>query len=96
MCRYLDNPKEDPETFQSYIPELNIKRRFAQTALVAKSDTDPELALKQIYETNVVKNNDETLSCNICGKVTKGIQKKFCMQQHMETHVEGLSLMNEY
>ena len=53
--------KEDPETFQSYIPEPNIKRRFAQTALVAKSDTDPELALKQINETNVVKNNDETL-----------------------------------
>ena len=47
-------------------------------------------AVEQLDE-NILRNDDGTLSCRICGKTTSGADKKRKMRNHVETHMEGLS-----
>ena len=60
--------------------------------MIAKASTDVKpdniSAVDEQIEQNIIKNMDGTYSCSICGK-TSG--KKQHAQNHMETHLQGLS-----
>ena len=42
---------------------------------------------------NLIENDDGTYSCGFCGKTgdAENKRKKFLMQRHLETHLEGVS-----
>ena len=61
-------------------------------SVIAKASTDvkPEniSAVDEQIEQNIINNMDGTYSCNLCGKISRTKQHA---QNHMETHLEGLS-----
>ena len=50
---------------------------------------------KQMILENVEFRADGSAVCNICGKTTQGNHAKYIINQHMETHIEGISFSCE-
>ena len=55
------------------------------------SSTSKEFKAVEQLDEEILRNEDGTLSCRICGKITSGADKKRNMRNHVETHIEGLS-----
>ena len=68
-----------------------------ETRAIVNIDVDTASNIDEIearISENVLKNNDGTFSCKLCGK--SGGKNKVHMKNHVETHLEGLSFLCQH
>ena len=57
---------------------------------ISQDQTQPDIEeVEAKLAENIVKNEDGTFSCKLCGKA--GVRLSRNMKNHVETHMEGLS-----
>ena len=105
-----DHYQEDSPVDQQ-TPPVRSQRKIQRKTFVAKEesadlssssvvsldlDNSTTEVTKQMILENAEFRADGSASCTICGKTAQGKQAKYIINQHMETHMEGVSFSCEH
>ena len=80
------------ETEKKQRKQSTKERRNDIKTMMKVGDADADEVNKKIDQ-NLIENDDGTYSCGFCGKTgdAENKRKKYLMQRHLETHLEGVS-----